>query len=156
MTEQDSALEEHTVLSGPLEDETALSGRPKDHTVLSQRMDERTAIPASPSAPPVTTTAGEAVTLFHDADTDQTVAQIYEPRSFVDDPAQYSSAQPMRDGSYASAPALREGDLRRRSVANRARRYQNTTGLLIAGFTALMAALTAGAVIGLVTLATGS
>ena len=150
MTEQDSALEEHTVLSGPLEDETALSGRPKDHTVLSQRMDERTAIPASPSAPPVTTTAGEAVTLFHDADTDQTVAQIYEPRSFVDDPA------PMRDGSYASAPALREGDLRRRSVANRARRYQNTTGLLIAGFTALMAALTAGAVIGLVTLATGS
>ena len=138
------------------EDQTVLASRSADHTVLSQRIDEHTAVPVSGLQPPSNLVEGDAAPVAHRQVGAQGVADVYQPRSFVDDPALYASAQPLREGSYSTAPVRREGDLRRRSVANRARRYRRDTNLLVSAFAVLMTGLTAGAVAALAILVTAS
>lgn len=109
--------------------------------------------PLSPeplSGQPITLMTEESTELSYDGESDRVSIQVYEPRSFVDDPSAYSTAQPLRDGEYETAPTLRGGDIRRRAVANRARRYRQTTKLLMFGFVGVMGA---GVVVAAITLA---
>ena len=166
LSDRHDEVQDHTRLSDrhdEVQDHTRLSSRLDDHTVLSDRSGQgnsnydrtRLVAPAGQAGSPVTTLVGESATLSYDGRSDQIVAQLYEPRSFVDDPDMYSSAQPSRDGSYPAGPSMREGDLRRRTAAVRGRRYSNATRFLMMGFTGAMGVATVAAVAGIVALVAG-
>lgn len=166
MGDQDEVVDDETRLSGrhdEVEEQTRFSTRLDDHTVRSERSGQdalsrdqaRLVASASQAGTPVTMLVGESATLSYDGQNDRIVAELYEPRSFVDDPSMYSSAQPSREGAYPKGPSMREGDLRRRSAAVRGRHYNKATRFLMVGFTGAMGAVTAAAVAGIVVLVAG-
>ncbi len=145
-------MTDKTKLSSRHEDKTQLSSRHDDKTRLSERGQRGPSLPVAQEDAPTllaTTIISEAASLSIDTEADELTVEVYQPRTFVDQPAEYASAQPFRQGQYQTAPAQRQGA----EVAPAS--YKLSTNTVISLFVAAMGLAVVAAGFGIWFLAAG-